>query len=255
MRESEHLSLPVGYDQNEAHLVITAGVVSGIFMGSVWHLTGTLIGAVLGGVLGWWLAHQRRARADRALAERARLREQRDLRRTAIHEAGHLIVAWACSSVERVEEARIDAAGGHVRLVYRGRSLWSQLVVKLSGVAAETLVYSRGPARDAKQDLLLSLGIATSLVGTEPPWPALDEPYLNFVRLYDVPITVAEEVVLQRGYQMARRICRTHRSMLETMANLLLQRHEVTADDLTTALPCRAFTLTLGPDQFIGVAE
>jgi hypothetical protein len=88
--------------------------------------------------------------------------------RTAVHEAGHLTVAWACSAVTAVHAITIEKTGrveGQVLLSVKRETLedlWCELVLHTGGIAAEAHVFGSTSGGDTK-DLLECSRISETL--------------------------------------------------------------------------------------------
>jgi len=178
--------------------------------------------------------------------------------RLAVHEAGHAVAAWCCTLVSDVTVVTIEAkakdlgAGlesGLVNYSYYaidwadGR--WCKLVIALSGVCAEAMVYSRWRTTGSERDLAQALQMAESLAdGSSPPWQRLgvtSGAVPNLARAFKVKPTAAVAENLEEGYRMARRVLRSHGGAFFKVVSALLAKKSTSRADLEAALGGRYY--------------
>lgn len=167
--------------------------------------------------------------------------------RTAIHEAGHVVAAWYCHSVEDVTSAYINEDGGRVKYATHGdvAAVWCQATVALAGIAAEARVYKRWRSGEMRSDLARARTLVGAVAGEPPPWPETETPVLPFETAYEPALTPEEARSVRRAYAMARRVVAAHEARLYRVAGLLLHRRTIGSADLALALGSRAFIRTL----------
>lgn len=85
----------------------------------------------------------------------------------AVHEAGHLLAAWYCSSVVEIVEAVAEDTKGGVLYSFlvtgSAIDLWNQLVISLAGITAELMHVKVARATSSREDLRRSVELAEVL--------------------------------------------------------------------------------------------
>ena len=149
--------------------------------------------------------------------------------RTAVHEAGHAVVASRATMVNHICDSRVHDMGGEVEysiLCAKGQAETS-MVIKLGGIAAELMVYGTFRAKQCEKDLV---GARALIEETDPlrldPWDGAPVTFLK--KAYANPLTEKEEQVLLRAYCMARRMVER-----EQRVHGILVGHFLTAGTLT----------------------
>lgn len=168
--------------------------------------------------------------------------------RTAVHEAGHVVVMWAHTSLLQINHATIDAPGGGGLVSHKNSTDcddrdygWCMTVVKLAGIAAETYVFGRSHARNAREDLICARQHADQALGCEAPWE-LPDPKLSKValgRAFRDPLTPDELRVLQYAYTTARFIIDGRRGAYYRLVSLLLTKRTISHGEIEEVLGWR----------------
>jgi ATP-dependent Zn protease len=172
----------------------------------------------------------------------------------AVHEAGHGVTAWACTMVKTIDRIDIDVvdsedtAGRHEHSDLRltaDAALWCDVVIKLSGLAAEVMMYGKMKTWTASSDLLQARGLVRQLVARgslEPPWSTSTESnILPFDRMYDPPLSDEELRIIGHAYRMARTVVSTHRERHGRLVGALLYKRQMTSADVQAVLGHRPF--------------
>ena len=164
--------------------------------------------------------------------------------RTAVHEAGHALLAWhAHQDIERVSIRPRGAALGFVRtLQEEGRygmapeNIVSQLAMVFGGLAAETVMFGNhttGVASDLASARRLAR-LAVRVAGMEPSLPAgvagLMEPKMS-----DGLLETCEELeqkMLSKLRESAVSWLTTHKNVLEAFAQKLKEQREMDGQEV-----------------------
>ena len=176
-----------------------------------------------------------------------------DQRGTAIHEAGHAVVALCCRNLrDRITGASIvpgdDGALGWVATRPSDKnatraSLLEQICMALAGRAAEALILgkeqvSTGAGGSDDSDLAKARRLAEALLGrygfsTEhPDWYV---PRRNDHS--DAALTAEAQALIQQQRQGAQELLKEHRTKLEELARQLMEKHVMRGDELRQLLP------------------
>jgi len=136
-----------------------------------------------------------------------------DFHKTAVHEAGHAILAWVCTGVSNFEKVSIttisqkDGFNGCVKYYTNSRnSFYNELIIALGGMVAEILVYKKVRSAVCKSDLINAhkfsqeVSIWESKNGKTPP----------FSKMFNFPIFPREEAILSSGYLKAKEVILAH---------------------------------------------
>jgi hypothetical protein len=194
--------------------------------------------------------------------------------RCAVHEAGHTVADWYCTSVARVLEvstidpelAEVDGDGGaalgHTVCVRRSgdaAAKWCEVSCLLAGLAAELLVFKRARSRwGAWGDIASAREIARKLVDTAPPWPTTREHVPDLARCLARALP-GEVAVLTVAYAESRRVVGARHAQLLAVARALDNapavdgRRTLSEDDLEALLGSRCFVTALAmlPGKFV----
>jgi hypothetical protein len=195
--------------------------------------------------------------------------------RLAVHEAGHAVAAWCCTLVAEVDLATIEHKdkiegweGGVVRYSFYGVNWmddrWCKMVIALSGVAAEAMVYSRWRTTGSQADLLKALAVAESLASSknpvDPPWRRLGA--IPGDRVPDLASAFRSKPSsgatgnLEEGYRMARRVLRSHGGAFFKVVSMLLAKKSTTKADIEALLGKRYFaTFALAGAHFESIVN
>ncbi|MBR0749972.1 AAA family ATPase [Bradyrhizobium japonicum] len=181
-----------------------------------------------------------------ALAPRAHV-DDATLRRIAIHEAGHAVIAIALDVDEVVAIDVAGDAGAFGRTVLRRRggielraSIENRTVAQLGGRAAEALIYNGDCAANAGGDPTSDLALATEAAAALRVSMGLGDAgglaylgdaasALEMLRL-DPTLRAAVDGDLARLHARAVDIVRRHRAALEAIAAALAERRHLSGD-------------------------
>ena len=214
-----------------------------------------LLGAFLGALVGWAVvAAPRRSppTAPAAPVDEGATWDHSIRSRAAIHEAGHVLAAWACPFASSIDDVRIHESGGCVRYAWpvderHDNVLWARAVIALAGIASELTVYDTFRAIEARRDLRDAHEIAEALVrsgATAPPdWVTAEAP--PFGQMFR-EIDAEHAAVLRSAYAKARAIVRARLEDRDRIAAMLLARDRLTEADLADVLGHRGRTVLVG---------
>jgi hypothetical protein len=203
-----------------------------------------LIGACIGLLFlaaQYWTQRWLRGRQERAAVEAKQRAEVESQCRTAVHEAGHALCAWACLLIDRIIVAQIDDHK-HVRYRWWHPSFkddveWCDMVIGLAGLAAERLVYGRereGVSKDL-EDVRASVAWVIDHKATAP-WEVGDLQPLPFAHLFEPPLTPEEERCVQIGYAKACQLLRDGKDRHDRLVSALLCHRTMTYKQITSIL-------------------
>lgn len=190
-------------------------------------------------------------------AERpSRILSDEEKQRVAVHEAGHVLVAWLSSSHRRIEKVTIVARGHSLGSTWdipteerrsRTRSeMAEELAYRLAGRAAEFVALGE-PAGGAREDLTRATRLARQMVSELGMSEVVGARYVgssNGERLPDERHSelVAERVdrevdrLLHEADERARDLLSAHREELDRLAGLLVEHETLERADLETVL-------------------
>lgn len=166
--------------------------------------------------------------------------------RTAVHEVGHLLIAWRATRVRAVTVAWLHEKGGNV-----GYELYpvdgkheTSLCIKLAGIAAEMMVFRNFRAAPSKGDLLEARGIldAADLKWLDPRGHKLPT---FFGKAYEDPPSKEDEHKLQCAYAMAKAILMEHEVVHAHLVSHLLSMKRIDAAHLERVFGTRGFLKVL----------
>lgn len=176
--------------------------------------------------------------------------------RTAVHEAGHAIAVWCCTLVTDVSAVVVKKEGreGYVRfekvVTETPRALWCELVISLSGVAAEAMIYKRGRSADSREDLERALVFAERIGRADAPWKTSSGPTFDFSKIYASPPSPHVVRNLETGYRMAKRILHANENRFYGLVSALITKKKLTKKDLESLLGSRKKMWVLWPFGF-----
>ena len=173
--------------------------------------------------------------------------------RTAVHEAGHAILAFYCTKVREIKTVSIleemDASGKIDYKIGWGNKacVWCCLVIGLGGIAAENMIFGKFRTRKAKQDLLNARGFAEDLEETgKPPWgvPEGVSKAPPFESMYERAPKNCE--ALKIAYATARKTLERRRGEHAYLTSMLLAHKEIPGTALEKRFGSRSFLTSLG---------
>ena len=180
----------------------------------------------------------------------------------AYHETGHALVGWALPMADRIHKVTIIARGrslGHTmalpeqdKYIMRRSELVDQLAMLLGGRTAEELIFA-DPSTGAANDIDKATDLARKMVmeygmsdklGPMKYGQADGEVFLgrDYARQQDYSDEVAsfidEEVrkLISQAHEEARQILTTHREAMDRMAEVLIDRETIDADEVAEIL-------------------
>lgn len=166
--------------------------------------------------------------------------------RTAVHEVGHLLVAWRATRVRAVTVAWLHETGGNVRyeLYPVDGKPETSLVIKLAGIAAEMMVFHNFRAGPSKGDLLEAREVldVVDLKWLDPRGRKLPT---FFGKAYEAPPSKEDEYKLQCAYAMAKAILMEHAVVHAHLVSHLLSLKRIDAAHLERVFGTRAFMKVL----------
>lgn len=134
--------------------------------------------------------------------------ENIDKYKIAIHEAGHFIVAWSCSHVTEIKEARINNYDGCVLFTMKDDgsddNIWCSVVIMLAGIAAEVKTYGKINSWNSKDDLGKALYLVNKLDNYIPK-NIPNTKSLDFKCMFK-DISEKESYLLSAAYRQAKEI-------------------------------------------------
>src|SRR5271166_1285835 len=154
-----------------------------------------------------------------------------------------MVAAWFCTFVDDVQAAHIGDSGGEVKYLVldTADSAWCRMAISLAGVAAEARVFKRWRSIEARDDLRRVREFAGKLIGTKPPWKALEEKRHLVEAAFTPALSEDEAKAIRLAYAMAKLLVEKHEIRLYRCAGLLLHRRQLTSADLTAAFGRRTF--------------
>lgn len=163
-------------------------------------------------------------------------------RRTAAHEAGHVITAWG-SPWMQARTATIVAESHREGLVTvqalgfpPAARAWDDMVLDLGGIAGEFALHGKARSGGAAEDLRSAVNNARTILAAgrvNPPWGVVTSAtHLNFQAAFAEPIPddVAEVLVL--GYRRARYLIDQNPERFAAVVTALLIHRTLDADAL-----------------------
>jgi cell division protease FtsH len=195
--------------------------------------------------------------------EKKRLQSELDRRMTAYHEAGHALVAWEMPHVDPIYRMSIVSRGmslGHTmtepvdRVHETKLHLLEQIAVMMGGRAAESLVFD-DVTTGASDDIGKATQVARAMVtkfGMSELGPINLDTERNFYEASDVSPDMASKIdsqvkrITDEAYKQAVGILMKLRNKLDSLAEELLKRETLEADD---------FVKLMGPKKALATAE
>lgn len=195
--------------------------------------------------------------------EKKRLQTELDRRMTAYHEAGHALVAWEMPHVDPIYRMSIISRGmslGHTmtepvdRVHETKLHLLEQIAVMMGGRAAESLVFE-DVTTGASDDIGKATQVARAMVtkfGMSELGPVNLDTDRNFYEPSEVSPDMAAKIDVQvkkitdEAYRQAVAVLTNLRSKLDSLAEELLKRETIEAED---------FVKIIGPKKALATAE
>jgi cell division protease FtsH len=196
--------------------------------------------------------------------EKKRLQSEEDRKMTAYHEAGHALVSWEMPHMDPIHRISIVSRGmslGHTMMepterVHETKTrLMEQISVMLGGRAAESMIFKE-MTTGASDDIAKATDVARTMV-VEYGMSDLGPINLNTEQktFYDQktisPVMAAKiddqiKKITDEGYETAVKILAQSKKELDAIANELLHKETIDADD---------FVKLLGPKKSLAPAK
>ena len=207
--------------------------------------------------------------------KREEVLSQREREITAYHEAGHALVAWYLPELDPVHKVTIVPRGRALgvtqlqaeeeRYHMGEQRLHSHLAMCMGGRAAEKLLFHEFSA-GAESDIKQATNIARRMVahwgmsdkiGPVSFQQSEEHPFLgkemNEARLFSEETAHTIDTEVQRfianANEQALQLLQSHRRELKEIADALLQREEISQDDVATILGARPSTPPASPSD------
>ncbi len=195
--------------------------------------------------------------------EKKRLQTELDKRMTAYHEAGHALVAWEMPHVDPIYRMSIVSRGmslGHTMIepvdrIHETRlHLLEQIAVMMGGRAAESLVFD-DVTTGASDDIGKATQVARAMVtkfGMSELGPINLDTDRNFYEPSEVSQAMAAKIdtavknIMDEAYKQAIGVLNKLRGKLDMLAEELLKRETIEADD---------FVRVIGPKKALATAK
>jgi cell division protease FtsH len=195
--------------------------------------------------------------------EKKRLQTDLDRKMTAYHEAGHALVAWEMPHVDPIYRMSIVSRGmslGHTMIepvdrVHETRlHLLEQVAVMMGGRAAESLVFD-DVTTGASDDINKATQVARAMVtkfGMSELGPINLDTDRNFYEPSEVSQVMAAKIdsavkkITDEAYRQAIEVLSKLREKLDKLAEELLKRETIEADD---------FVRVIGPKKALATAK
>ena len=195
--------------------------------------------------------------------EKKRLQSDLDRRMTAYHEAGHALVAWEMPHVDPVHRISIVSRGmslGHtmtepIERVHETKAhLLEQISVMMGGRAAEELVFD-DITTGASDDLEKASGVARAMVkqfGMSALGPVSFDSQRSIYEQSDLSPEMAAKIdaevkkIADKAYKDAVTILTKLRTKLDTIAEELIKKETIEADD---------FVKLIGPKKEVATVK
>ena len=196
--------------------------------------------------------------------EKKRLQSEEDRRMTAYHEAGHALVSWEMPHMDPIHRISIVSRGmslGHTMMepterVHETKTrLIEQIAVMLGGRAAESMIFKE-MTTGASDDIAKATEVARTMVveyGMSDLGPInLSTEQKTFYDQKTISPEMAAKIdeqikkITDTGYKTATTLLMNSKKELDILANELLQKETIDADD---------FVKLLGPKKVITPAK
>lgn len=165
--------------------------------------------------------------------------------RIAVHETGHLVVAWSCSAISAITSVTADSAksAGRTEAKFNRQhtatedGLWCQLVLTLAGAAAEARTFgtSVGHLRDAQEALVLAEQLAKIGFTSKEQKLAID----SEVRLPIILGSVEGLALTRAAFTLAWRLIEAKGLAFDRVVSVLITKKTLDESDLRPMLGSR----------------
>lgn len=190
--------------------------------------------------------------------EKRRLQTEDDRRMTAYHEAGHALVSWHMPHMDPVHRISIVSRGmslGHTMMepidrVHETKTrLIEQIAVMMGGRAAEDLVFGEittGASNDIEKATQVARAMVSQFGMSELGPVTLETPQRTMYEPKEISDEMAAKIddqvkkILDAGYKNATEIITKLRDRLDQLAEELLKKETLDADDFSTLMGPKA---------------
>ncbi|MGI6617395.1 MAG: ATP-dependent zinc metalloprotease FtsH [Saccharofermentanales bacterium] len=188
--------------------------------------------------------------------KKSRVINKKERELTAYHESGHAIVLREKSDTDRVERVSIIPAGGaggytafkpNEDMYFKTKSqLETEIMVALGGRAAEQVIFneiSTGASADLKEcnkvarDMVTKYGMSERLgnfVSTDDKEIFVGRDYGHVQNHSDAMQSAIDEevsMILEKAYKETLDVLNDNRTLLDQLANVLLEKEKIEGDD------------------------
>jgi cell division protease FtsH len=186
--------------------------------------------------------------------EKRRLQTDEDKRMTAYHEAGHALVSWHMPHMDPVHRISIVSRGmslGHTMMepierVHETKTrLIEQIAVMMGGRAAEEIVFeevSTGASNDFEKATQVARAMVTQFGMSDLGPVTLEQSQRSMYEAKDISDEMSAKIddqvkkILDAGYKNAEEIITQLRSKLDAIAEELIKKETLDADDFVTLM-------------------
>lgn len=176
----------------------------------------------------------------------------------AVHEAGHTLLAWACTlvceitCVDTLQHKDGGRGGTTIFKIYAKtvRGMWSELVITLAGIAAEVNIYGKFQAQEVSEDLISAWELSRKLVNQQQllaPWKLPKTPTIPFSKIYR-KVSPDQILILEQAYAMAGHLLITHKQRYHQLMSSLINYQILDNQKVSEVLGKRQWTKTLSSE-------
>jgi cell division protease FtsH len=169
-----------------------------------------------------------------------------DLYRTAVHEAGHAVLLFLCPSNERIKRATINPVGSYLGCVFSKHTrpnsnleeLKNKIIILFGGRAAEQEIFNNfdtGSVSDLAKASNIARDIVTQYGMSEEIGPVQIPIYhtnSSFFENEKEKINNTVKTILEECLQKARQILNENKTILEAVAQALMQKRTLSHDQI-----------------------
>ena len=177
----------------------------------------------------------------------------------AIHEAGHTLLAWACTLVREITSVdtlqhKDGGKGGATRFTMYAQTIngmWSELVITLGGIAAEVNTYGQFRVIEVPEDLTSAWELSQKLANQQQllaPWKLPKTLTIPFSKIYR-KVSSDQIVILEQAYLMANHLLLTHEQRFSQLMSSLVNKPILNTKQVDEVLGERQWIRTLSPQS------
>ena len=164
---------------------------------------------------------------------------------TAVHEAGHVIVAYCCSAVKNIVSVSIvpdlnKKDSGITHIEFNSPPNWCDVIIALSGMVGEIITYGTCSYGAIEKDLIMAKRITKKLLLRKVPF-TFDVPASQSVKFIGAfeDVEPEEAMMLEISYRMARHIIVSQQDKFHRLIALLLHHKICNESQLSSVLGSR----------------